>query len=109
MVSSVQYNDKKYACTYNIAEQVIAELKEYARADPKPHDYKKVEKVMEYLGALNQFFERGLLGEKVRVFDACGKTIQRMECGFNFFCEWIEELISQGVCKFSMLHDCFHV
>lgn len=77
---------------------MIAELKEYARAVPKPHDCKKVEKLIEYLGALNQFFEQGLLGEKVRVFDPCGKTIHRMECGFKFFCEWIEELISQGVC-----------
>ena len=59
-----------------------------------------MEKVIQYLGTLNQFFEQGLLGEKVRVFDTCGKTIQRMECGFKFFCEWIEELISQGVCKF---------
>ena len=85
-------------------EQVLAELKEYARKEPRPHDCKKVEMVIEYLSALNLFFEQGLLGEKVRVFDPCGKTIQRMERGFQFFSHWMEELISQG----EYLHNCPH-
>lgn len=78
-------------------EQVLAELKEYARKEPRPHDYRKVEKTIDYLSALNLFFEHGLLGEKVRVFEPSGRTIQRMERGFQFFSQWMEEHISQGV------------
>jgi len=78
-------------------EQVLAELKEYARKEPRPHDYKKVEKTIDYLSALNLFFEQGLLGEKVRVFEPSGRTIQRIECAFQFISQWMEELISQGM------------
>ena len=53
--------------------------------EKKPDDYQKVEMVIAYLGALNQFFEQGLVGNKVRVFDAAGNTMQRMERGFKFF------------------------
>lgn len=69
---------------------------EYARADPKPDDPAAVEKVISYLEAMNSFFEMGLLGTKVRVFDPEGKTLQRMEKGFTFFRQWIEDLFSKG-------------
>ena len=52
--------------------------------------------VIEYLSALNLFFEQGLLGDKVRVFDPCGTTMQRMECGLNFYSNWMDELILKG-------------
>ena len=77
-------------------DEVLAEQKEYARMEKKPDDHQKVEMVIAYLGALNQFFEQGLVGNKVRVFDAAGSTMQRMERGFKFFCGWIDELIAQG-------------
>lgn len=69
---------------------------EYARSKPNPGDAAAVEKVICYLQALNKFFERGLLGNKVRVFCSDGSTLQRMDEGFSFFKQWIEDLISQG-------------
>ena len=72
-------------------DEVLAELKEYARSDPKPQDAQAVELVMSYLEALNKIFERSILGKKVRVFDANGTTLQRMEEGFMFFSKWAKE------------------
>ena len=71
-------------------DEVLAELKEYARSDPKPQDAQEVELVISYLEALNNIFERSILGNKVRVFDANGTTLQRME-GFTFFSKWAKE------------------
>ena len=61
---------------------VIAELKEYAEGDPAPQDAASVKKTILYLSALNNLFERSLLGQKVRIFNAEGLTIQRMEKAF---------------------------
>ena len=72
-------------------DEVLAELKEYARSDPKPQDAQAVELVISYLDALNRIFERSLLGKKVQVFDANGTTLQRMEEGFKFFSKWAKE------------------
>ena len=44
-------------------EQVLAELMEYARQEPRPHDCEQVEVVVEYLSAVNLMFEQGLLRE----------------------------------------------
>ena len=74
-------------------DEVLAELREYARSDPKPEDAPTVELVIAYLEALNKLFERSLLGRKVRVFNAKGTTIQRMEEGFEFFANWAKEKI----------------
>ena len=77
-------------------DEVIAELKEFARSDPRPDSAASVERVVLYLEALNKLFERGLLGNKVRVFTSDGSTIQRMSEGFRFFTQWKEELIHKG-------------
>lgn len=37
-------------------DDVLAELKEYARSDPKPQDAQEVELVISYLEALNNIF-----------------------------------------------------
>ena len=51
---------------------------------------------MEYLKALNNIFERTLLGRKTRVFKPDGLSIQRLNQGFSFFEEWAEELVVNG-------------
>ena len=70
---------------------MLAELREYARRHPVPENAPTVELVINYLSALNNVFESSLLGNRVRVFDAHGSTIQRMEGGFKFFIEWADE------------------
>ena len=77
-------------------DEVIAELNEFARSDPRPDSAASVERVVLHLEALNKLFERGLLGNKVRVFTSDGSTIQRMSEGFRFFTQWKEELIRKG-------------
>ncbi len=62
---------------------MLAELREYARSDPKPKDAPSVETMIEYLEALNKLFERSILGTKVRVFAKDGTTICRMTEGFR--------------------------
>ena len=47
--------------------------------------------VISYLEALNGLFEKSILGQRVRVFNSSGSTIQRMEISFNFFAEWAKE------------------
>ena len=42
-------------------DEVISELKEFARSDPRPDSAASVERVVLYLEALNKLFERGLL------------------------------------------------
>lgn len=72
-------------------DEVIAELKEYAESKPAPQDAASVKQTILYLSALNNLFERSLLGQKVRVFNAEGSTIQRMEKAFQFFASWAEK------------------
>ena len=69
----------------------MAELREYARASEKPLDSNSVEFVISYLEALNKLFEKSIIGQKVRVFDVEGTTIQRMSEGFKFFADWANE------------------
>jgi hypothetical protein len=69
----------------------LAELKEYARCEQIPADAASVELTISYLSALNNLFERSIIGKKVRVFDVNGRTIQRMGEGFNFFADWAKE------------------
>lgn len=72
-------------------DEVLAELREYARSGTKPQDAPEVELVIQYLEALNNLFERSILGKKVRVYDSKGTTIQRMDEGFQFFAKWAKE------------------
>lgn len=72
-------------------DEVLSELKEYARSDPKPDDAPSVELTIAYLEALNGLFEKSILGQKVRVFDPNGSTIERMEISFDFFAQWAKE------------------
>ncbi len=64
---------------------MLAELREYARSDPKPKDAPSVETMIDKL------FERSILGTKVRVFANDGTTICRMTKGFEFFARWAKE------------------
>lgn len=49
-----------------------------------------------YLVALNDIFERTLLGSKTRFFHAEGTGIQRLDGGFQYFWDWAEQLVSAG-------------
>ena len=62
----------------------MAELKEYACCEDIPTDAASVELTISYLSALNNLFERSIIGKKVRVFTVNGTTMQRMSEGFNF-------------------------
>ena len=67
---------------------MLAELREHARQQPPPDDACSVELVIDYLSSLNNLFEWSILGRRVRIFDPHGSTIQRMECGYQFFVQW---------------------
>ena len=62
-------------------DEVLSELKEYARSDPLPDDAPSVEMVISYLEALNGLFEKSILGQRVRIFDSSGSTIQSFSRG----------------------------
>ena len=62
--------------------------------------------VISYLETLNGVFEKSILGQRVRVFDSSGSTIQRMEISLNFFAEWAKEKPLDEVD--SVLHQTFN-
>ena len=70
---------------------------EYAKTDPPPHDSLEVLATEGYLRALNNIFERTLLGKKTRIFQVGGTGLQRLEKGFSYFQEWVLELLDNGV------------
>lgn len=74
----------------------MSELREYATANPPPKDSAETLATADYLSALNNIFERTLLGTKTRIFRPGGTGMQRLEKGFSYFREWAEALISSG-------------
>lgn len=48
------------------------------------------------LNALNNIFERTLLGHSTRIFYAEGTAIQHLNEGYEYFTEWAEELLEAG-------------
>lgn len=77
------------------SKTVISELQEYATSVPPPKDGAEALATAEYLSALNNIFERTLLG-KTRIFYHDGSGMQRLEKGFSYFREWAEEHIQNG-------------
>ena len=67
----------------------MAELREYVHNNPKASDVPAVIHTIAYLEALNKIFER------VRVFEANGSTLQRINKGYQFFVKWAKENESQ--------------
>ena len=75
----------------------MSELLEYAKAQPPPQDSLEVLATEGYLRALNNIFERTLLGRKTRIFQSDGTSMQRLDKGFSYFQEWAKELVEGGV------------
>lgn len=76
---------------------MLSELKEYATAGLiPPSDKEHVLATEQYLRALNDIFERTLLGDKTRIFQTGGSGIQRLEKGFSFFADWAQEIYKNG-------------
>ena len=74
----------------------MSDLLEYAKMDPPPEDSCEVLATESYLRALNNIFERTLLGKKTRIFQPDGSSMQRLEKGFSYFLEWADELVING-------------
>ena len=66
-------------------DEVLVRLREYVHNNPKASDAPAVTHTIAYLEALNNIFERSMLGVKVRVFKANGSTLQRIDEGYQFF------------------------
>ena len=77
-------------------DEVLSELLEHANADPRPQDHQQVLGTEKYLSALNSIFEKTLLGRKIKIFNAHGSGIKRLDEGFSYFEEWAEELDRDG-------------
>lgn len=73
----------------------MSELLEFATYSLSP-DRAEVLAVAKYLSALNNIFERTIIGTKTRIFDAEGTGIQRLNEGYKYFTEWAEELTEAG-------------
>lgn len=77
-------------------DEVMSELLEFATANPQDPDRAEILATVKYLSALNDIFERTMLGNQVRIFYHGGPAIQRLNEGFAYFEEWAEELIDSG-------------
>ena len=73
-------------------DEVISELIEHARSSSSSEDFT----CARYLSALNDIFERTILGKKTRIFKPNGSGMQRLDDGFMFFEEWCLELKQLG-------------
>ena len=60
-------------------DEVRSELLEYANMHPTPEDCLEVIATEKYLAALNNIFEKTLLGRKTRIFQPDGTSIQRLD------------------------------
>ena len=60
--------------------------------NPLAQDRSRVLATTEYLTALNDIFERTILGSKVRIFQHDGTAMQHLGGGYAYFKEWAEEL-----------------
>lgn len=69
---------------------------EYAANNSSASDRLEVLVCTQYLCALNDIFERTLLGKKTRFFSPSGTGMQHLDDGFAFFKQWCEELRSSG-------------
>lgn len=70
---------------------------------PIPEDAESVKLVIAYLQALNNIFEKSILGKRVRVFSAEGTTMKRIDEGFQFFDTWAKEIEDNDEDKRSFL------
>ena len=61
-----------------------------------PKDHLQVLATVKYPSALNNIFEKTLLGRKTRIFCAKGRSIQRLDEGFAYFREWADGLVKCG-------------
>lgn len=77
-------------------DEVMSELLEHANMDPPPEDGREALATESYLRALNNMFERTLLGKKTRIFQSDGTGMQRLEKGFSYFQQWADELVESG-------------
>lgn len=73
-------------------DEVISELTEHAMSTSASKDFASAK----YLTALNDIFERTILGNKTRIFQPGGYAMQRLEDGFSYFKEWSLELKTLG-------------
>ena len=78
-------------------DEAVSEPLEFATTHPNDPDRAEILATTKYLSALNDIFERTLLGTKVRIFNQEGTAIQRLGEGFAYFEEWAEELIDSGM------------
>lgn len=75
----------------------MSELLEYTKTDPPPQDSLEVLATEGYLRALNNIFERTLLGKKTRIFQPDGTGMLRLDKGFSYFQDWAQEIVDGGV------------
>jgi hypothetical protein len=68
---------------------------EYAPTNPHK-DHFQILATVKYLSALNNIFEKTLLGRKTRFFYVKGRSTQRLDDGFVYFREWADELVKRG-------------
>ena len=84
---------EKFVYMFTQQDEVMSELLKYANTNPPPSDSLAVLATERYLRALNDIFERTLLGKKTRIFRVDGAGMQRLNKGFVYFKECAEELI----------------
>ena len=78
-------------------DYVLAELEEYARGTPAPHDSNSVLGTVAYLKACNSLFERGILGKHAFIKTMNSPISASMDEGYSFFGKWLDEHLTNGI------------
>ena len=88
---------------------MIAELEEYARRTPEPHDSESVLQTVAFVKACNSLFERGILGKCVFIKTMENPIITSIDKGYSFFGKWLDEHLAKGICMYIHIHVHVHV
>ena len=71
---------------------MLTEIFSHTKAVPPPAD---VDCTLRYLESCNLVFEKGLLSHE-RIMTADSKIIENVQAGFEFFCDWLDEILENG-------------
>lgn len=74
---------------------MLAELGEHIDSQANTLSTSSDQMTLNYLQALNYLFERGFLShDKITFMDS--HVLSGMEYGYQFFSDWLDELLGQG-------------
>ena len=74
---------------------MLTEIFSHTKAVPPPADVDSARCTLRYLESCSLIFEKGLLSHE-RIMTVDSKIIENVQAGFEFFCDWLDEILENG-------------